>query len=100
MGNMILPQNKIARGVCSPDPQDMKVRTIVFHPSYGKPNAFQNDIAVISLEEEVQQNDFVIPICLPFNDEGDEVDVAGWGATTETGRRPATILQFLGVEVT
>jgi len=96
-------------GVCSPDPQDMKVRKIVFHPSYGKPNAFQNDIAVISLEEEVQQNDFVIPICLPFNDEGDdyltpeegeEVDVAGWGATTETGRRPATVLQFLGVEVT
>ena len=87
----------------------MKVRKIVFHPSYGKPNAFQNDIAVISLEEEVQQNDFVIPICLPFNDEGDdyltpeegeEVDVAGWGATTETGRRPATVLQFLGVEVT
>merc|ERR1711978_192458 len=59
-------------GVCSPDPQDMKVRKIVFHPSYGKPNAFQNDIAVISLEEEVQQNDFVIPICLPFNDEGDD----------------------------
>merc|ERR1712213_139198 len=39
-------------GVCSPDPQDMKVRKIVFHPSYGKPNAFQNDIAVISLEED------------------------------------------------
>jgi len=96
-------------GVCSPEPQDMKVKKIVFHPSYGKPNAFQNDIAVISLEDEVQQNDFVIPVCLPFNDEGldyltpeagEEVDVAGWGATTETGRRPATVLQFLGVRVT
>lgn len=96
-------------GVCSPDPQDMTVKKIVFHPSYGKPNAFQNDIAVISLEEEVQQNDFVIPVCLPFNDggidylspeAGEEVDVAGWGATTETGRRPATVLQFLGVQVT
>merc|ERR1712211_85288 len=64
-------------GVCSPDPQDMKVRKIVFHPSYGKPNAFQNDIAVISLEEEVQRNDFVIPICLPFNDEGDDPDSRG-----------------------
>merc|ERR1712038_1946703 len=96
-------------GVCSPEPQDMKVKKIVFHPSYGKPNAFQNDIAVISLEDEVQQNDFVIPVCLPFNDQGldyltpeagEEVDVAGWGATTETGRRPATVLQFLGVRVT
>merc|ERR1719430_2741861 len=87
----------------------MNVKKIVFHPSYGKPNAFQNDIAVISLEEEVKQNDFVIPVCLPFNDggidylspeAGEEVDVAGWGATTETGRRPANVLQFLEVNVT
>ena len=96
-------------GVCSPEPQDMQVKDIVFHPSYGKPNAFQNDIAVISLKEEVQQNEFVVPVCLPFHDAGndylnltagEDVEVAGWGATTETGRRPATVLQFLGVEVT
>jgi len=34
---------------CSPEPQDMDVASIVFHPSYGKPKPFQNDIAVITL---------------------------------------------------
>eukprot|EP00091_Calanus_sinicus_P001608 TRINITY_DN11628_c0_g1_i1.p1 TRINITY_DN11628_c0_g1~~TRINITY_DN11628_c0_g1_i1.p1 ORF type:complete len:139 (-),score=25.76 TRINITY_DN11628_c0_g1_i1:89-505(-) len=27
-------------------------------------------------------------------------EVAGWGATTITGRKPANVLQFLGVDVT
>ena len=49
-------------------------------------------------------------MCLPYLDagndylsqkvDGEEVDVAGWGATTETGRRPATVLQTLGLSVT
>jgi secreted trypsin-like serine protease len=97
-------------GVCSPPPQDIPVESVVFHPSYGKPHAFQNDIAVIALAEEVEQSKFVAPVCLPFLDagnsylipkvEGEHVDVAGWGATTETGRRPATVLQTLGLSVT
>jgi len=94
---------------CSPEPQDMDVASIVFHPSYGKPKPFQNDIAVITLTEDVIESDFVRPICLPYNDaeqdyldlsSDDIVDVAGWGATTPTGRKPANILQFLRVNVT
>ena len=96
-------------GACSPSPQDIPVQSVIFHPSYGKPNPFQNDIAVIALSEDVQQSKYVTPVCLPFRDAGNDylnlpiediVDVAGWGATTETGRRPANILQFLGVKVT
>ncbi len=53
----------------------------------------------------------VTPICLPFDDAEDEdylssdplddpeTDVAGWGATTVTGRNPADILQWLKVIV-
>jgi len=94
---------------CSPEPQDMDVASIVFHPSYGKPKPFQNDIAVITLTKDVIESDFVRPICLPYNDaeedylnlsSDDIVDVAGWGATTPTGRKPANILQFLIVNVT
>lgn len=73
--------------------------------------------------------DYVVPICLPFDDDEDEqylinpkrlrTEVAGWGATNErgkasslehykksmslvvcTGRDPATVLQWLGVNVT
>jgi len=98
--------------LCSETPQDFDVEEVIFHESYGKPKPFQNDIAVIKLSKDVIENDFVSPVCLPFNDDeenyatnrfgGEEVDttVAGWGATTGTGRNPATVLQYLEVNVT
>ena len=76
------------------------------------------------------ENEFVIPICLPWADDeenyldggrsgklsvschtschscrysgnsGPITEVAGWGATTITGRKPATVLQVLTVNVT
>jgi len=97
---------------CQP-PQDMDIEKVVFHPSYGKPQAFQNDIAVIKLAKNVTEHDLVHPICLPVHDDNDNyldvgrsgaaeaiTEVAGWGATTITGRRPANVLQFLTVNVT
>ena len=97
---------------CEP-PQDISIDQITFHPSYGKPQAFQNDIAVIKLSRAVTENDQVHPICLPLQDDADNyidvgrsgaadtfVEVAGWGATTITGRKPATVLQVLQVNVT
>ena len=51
-------------------------------------------------------------MCLPYNDEDDDYStntvagdavlttVAGWGATTGTGRLPANVLQYLSVNVT
>ncbi len=53
----------------------------------------------------------MVPICLPFEDAEDEdyiqsggrsaplTHVAGWGATTVTGRKPANITQWLPVDV-
>lgn len=98
--------------LCAPAPQDIDVDEVIFHKSYGKPKAFQNDIAVIKLARNVTENEFVHPICLPFNDDNEDYigkrigtdasinEVAGWGATTITGRKPANVLQFLGVDVT
>lgn len=102
----------VGNQICAPAPQDIDVEEVIFHQSYGKPKAFQNDIAVIKLARNVTENEFVAPICLPFNDDKENYlgsrigadaainEVAGWGATTITGRKPATILQFLGVDVT
>jgi len=97
---------------CEP-PQDINIDKITFHPSYSSPEAFQNDIAVIRLSNNVTMNDLVHPICLPVHDDKDNyidvgrsgatntfTEVAGWGATTITGRRPATVLQYLTVNVT
>jgi len=98
---------------CAPPPQDIDVENVIFHESYGKPKAFQNDIAVIKLSKNVTENRYVSPICLPYDDDEENyqvtgrlgaaapfIDVAGWGATTITGRKPATKLQTLGVSVT
>jgi len=97
---------------CAPPHQDIGVSRVIHHPSYGKPQAFQNDIAVIELEREVTSNLFVSPICLPLGDDTENylgarsgaeaalTEVAGWGATSPTGRNPATTLQFLAVNVT
>lgn len=99
-------------GECSPSPQEMEVDNVVFHPNYSNPKPFQNDIAVIKLTSEVVENDFVSFVCLPYIDDKEnyatnrfggefaESTVAGWGATTGTGRRPATELQYLTVNVT
>ena len=59
------------------------------------------------------RNEFVVPVCLPWADDEENyidgarsgadaaiTEVAGWGATTPTGRRPATVLQYLDVSVT
>ena len=96
-----------------PPAQDIAVEDVIFHPSYGKPEAFQNDIAVVKLAHNVTENEFVVPICLPWADDAENyvdgaragagaalTEVAGWGATTITGRRPASVLQVLDVAVT
>ena len=91
-------------------PQDINIEKVVFHQNYSQPKPFQNDIAVIKLEREVEIDDTVSLVCLPYRDQqelytgdgelGISTAVAGWGATTGTGRNPATVLQFLRVNVT
>ena len=91
-------------------PQDINIEKVVFHQNYSQPKPFQNDIAVIKLEREVEIDDTVSLVCLPYRDQqelytgdgelGISTAVAGWGATTITGRIPATVLQFLTVNVT
>jgi len=102
---------------CAPPPQEFQVAKVIPHQSYGKPASFQNDIAIIKLDGAVQINDYVTPICLPYNhhndnylsnrislDDGEEfltnTEVAGWGATNKIGRDPADVLQYLSVNVT
>jgi len=95
-------------GFCSDDPQNFGIEKVIFHERYGKPKPFQNDIALIKLDAEVVENEYVTTVCLPWWDEEEDymsgfdgveapVVVAGWGATTRRGGRPANILQWLEV---
>ena len=91
-------------------PQDIEIENIIFHQNYSKPKPFQNDIAIIKLAREVVIDDTVSLVCLPYFDDEEDYEgdagrnistaVAGWGATTGTGRNPANILQYLNVAVT
>ena len=59
---------------------------VIFHEEYGRPDDFQNDIALIKLDREVgegqkiqfflrfkaRENSFVGPVCLPWLDRGEE----------------------------
>merc|ERR1712038_237752 len=90
---------------------DVEQKNIIFHPEYNSPNVFQNDIALVKLNEKVSRNDYVTPICLPyadnvkedyhFNTLGDELKawVAGWGATDPRGRNTADSLQEIDLGV-
>lgn len=90
--------------ICAPPLQDRKIQTIKIHPSYNKP-LFHNDLAMIILDEPVQLNDYVIPICLPRGDQLQRLDVnehltvAGWGKMNMTTEEKARILQYVSIPV-
>ena len=73
-----------------PRRKTMRIKQIVLHPSYA-PVQKLNDIALLRLEDGIEWNDFVQPICLP--DAGDNsfdgisATVAGWGNTKSTGEK-------------
>nr|XP_032521671.1 melanization protease 1-like [Danaus plexippus plexippus] len=90
---------------CAPPVQDRGIKTIISHPNFNKP-AFHNDIAIIVLDEPVEMNDYVIPICLPREEQlrqylelGEKLIVAGWGKMNMTTDERAKILQYVTVPV-
>lgn len=63
---------------------------------------FDNDMALLRLNDRVPISDTIRPICLPQNDEnlyvGEKAKVAGWGTLKEDGK-PSCILQEVEVPV-
>ena len=52
------------------------------HPNYSKRESIDHDIALFKLQETVQFNDYIRPICLPqFNENVENAVVTGWGTT-------------------
>ena len=82
------------------EPQDFFIKQKIIHPLYSKKPSLDNDIALITLEEDVHFEDYRIqPICLPLSDPanayknklirtihadrsyvGYHPHIAGWGA--------------------
>ena len=70
--------------------QIMQIEKIVLHPKFN-PFTFENDIAVITLKDEIRPSQDLFPICLPppLKDEeisdysGVDVAITGWGCKQE-----------------
>lgn len=92
-------------GWCAPLPQDFSPEQVLTHPEYNKPSRFQNDIAVVKLDGNVVDNDYVSPVCLPFpevmpEEVKQDPEVAGWGAIDIFARRFSDVLQYVSVPFT
>ena len=58
-----------------------KVKRVVVHKDYKAPT-FENDIAILELESEIDRQPHIVPICLPDLQEvfeGRTAIVSGWG---------------------
>ncbi|XP_058455966.1 CLIP domain-containing serine protease B15-like [Malaya genurostris] len=69
--------------------QEYDIERSVVHPLYQTNSAsMRHDVALLKTVKEVQFNDYVIPICLPYSEEirempinGQKFIVTGWGQT-------------------
>lgn len=73
---------------CAPAPQDLGIEKVIVHPNYEARSSKRfDDIGLLRLDRDAQFNDFVKPICLPFDDTapdryaGEELVATGWGRT-------------------
>ncbi|CAD6997589.1 unnamed protein product [Ceratitis capitata] len=73
--------------LCSDQYVDAAIEEEICHPLYNV-RSQENDIALLRLQEKVNFNSFILPICLPLNAdtlqsnfENVTMEISGWGAT-------------------
>uniref|UniRef100_A0A2K6EZL9 Transmembrane serine protease 12 n=1 Tax=Propithecus coquereli TaxID=379532 RepID=A0A2K6EZL9_PROCO len=67
----------------------IKIKAIIIHPNFIL-ESYVNDIALFHLKKAVRYNDYIQPICLPFDvfqnlDQNTTCFISGWGRTEEQG---------------
>lgn len=80
--------------------QTRYVGQVHIHPGFEK-RTFNNDIALIMMDREVQFSGYIRPVCLPDMDRSynkQETTIVGWGKKSENGH-PADILQEVVVPI-
>eukprot|EP00062_Callorhinchus_milii_P023223 gi/632981827/ref/XP_007907803.1/ PREDICTED: transmembrane protease serine 12 [Callorhinchus milii] len=67
----------------------MKLKRIFLHYDFDH-NTLQNDMSLLELSKKIEYNDYVQPVCLPFNktiiDSMHLCYITGWGVTKENGK--------------
>nr|XP_018896577.1 PREDICTED: trypsin-1-like [Bemisia tabaci] len=72
---------------------DRKVKTVIRYKGYS-PSTYNHDIALLRLDEEVQWNELLRPVCLPrpgLSYTGHDGIVTGWGVTKQGGQVSDTL---------
>ncbi|XP_065380280.1 transmembrane protease serine 12 [Macaca fascicularis] len=72
-----------------PYTKKIKIKAIIVHPNFIL-ESYVNDIALFHLKKAVRYNDYIQPICLPFDvfqilDGNTKCFISGWGRTKEEG---------------
>ncbi|KAK7070281.1 Tryptase gamma [Halocaridina rubra] len=78
-----------------PSVQEFKVSKVVRHKSYDSRRLY-NDVAMLTLDGEIQYTSKVRPVCLDKSTRqynGDNVIVAGWGSMYEGGPQTSSLFQ-------
>ncbi|KAI1285806.1 Transmembrane protease serine 6 [Halotydeus destructor] len=68
----------------------------ILHPQYTSSPDYQNDIALIELDENVQFTDTVWPACLPTMDSTrnyGQLQISGWGKLYSQGPQPRKLME-------
>ena len=72
------------------------MKRVVIHKDYKAPT-FENDLAILELEEPIERQPHVVPICMPRDDAGDFLGhvgiVSGWGRLEYGGSVPNILHQ-------
>lgn len=81
---------------CAPPPIDNRIVEAIHHPEYRKGSRNQyNDIALLRLEQKVEFNQFVRPICLPLDPSLWKKDYKGYKFEVAGLRTKKQLLSFI-----
>jgi len=75
------------------DNVEKRVKRVIRHKGFSS-STLWNDVAVLTLEDDVSFTDNIQPICLPKGSSSyldNIVTVAGWGTLKEGGKQPSTL---------
>jgi len=74
---------------------EKRVKRVIRHKGFSS-STLWNDVAILTLDEEVSSNQNIQPICLAHgtsNYVGNVVTVAGWGTLKEKGKQPDVLMK-------
>ena len=98
---MRLGEHNLALEDDGASPVDYGVVERIIHSEYS-PRSYDNDIALLVLDRDVEYDEGIAPVCLPLiNERVEQMDfagstphIAGWGATRFRGPASAALLEI------